>query len=124
MTGTAAPPISGSPSACRGPGWVRTLVSVQNDGVRRDRMTLHGTGASKSFVVAYRHDGVDVTGRVLRGTLRTGTLAPGATYILTVLTRRTSGASAGAERAFTVRATSLLGAGRHDAVAVVARATR
>ncbi len=106
------------------PGWVRTLVTVQNDGVRRDRMTLHGTGASKSFVVAYRHGGVDVTGKVRRGTLRTGTLAPGATYSLTVLTRRTSVADAGAERAYSVRATSLLGSRRHDAVAVVARATR
>ncbi len=105
-------------------GTVRTQVTVQNDGVQPDRVTLKGTAASARFAVTYRHAGVDVTGQVLRGTLRTGTLPPGATYTLTVVTRRTAAAHAGDQRAFAVRATSLLGAARHDAVAVVARATR
>ena len=103
---------------------VRTQVSVQNDGVQPDRLTLGGTSGSARFSVTYLHNGDDVTRQVLRGTLRTGPLAPGATFGLTVVTRRTTSAGPGDQRAFTVRATSLLGAGRHDAVAVVARATR
>ena len=106
-----------------GRGAVRTQVTVQNDGVQPDRLTLRGTAGSARFGVVYRHDGVDVTRQVVRGTLHTGTLGPGLTYALTVVTRRTSRAAVGDERAFNLRATSLLGAGRHDAVAVVARAT-
>jgi hypothetical protein len=97
---------------------------VQNDGAKPDRITLRGTAASARFAVSYRHDGVDVTRRVLRGTLHTPTLAPGATYALTMVTHRLHPAARGDQRTFTVVATSLLGAGRHDAVAVVARATR
>jgi hypothetical protein len=103
---------------------IRSQVSVQNDGAKPDRITLRGTAASARFAVSYRHDGVDVTRRVLRGTLHTPTLAPGATYALTMVTHRLHPAARGDQRTFTVVATSLLGAGRHDAVAVVARATR
>jgi len=110
-------PLSASGSA-------RTRVSVQNDGVSPDRIVVRGTAASTRFAVRYLHDGTDVTVRVVHGTLRTGTLAPGAAYGLTVVTRRTEQAVRGQERRLTVRATSVLGTQRHDAVAVVLRATR
>ena len=105
-------------------GTLRTQVTVQNDGVQPDRITLKGAAASARFGVIYRHGGVDMTRQVVRGALRTPMLAPGTSYALTVVTHRLRAAHPGDQRAFVVQATSLLGARRHDAVAVVTRATR
>jgi hypothetical protein len=65
-----------------------------------------------------------VTRKVRRGTLRTGRVAPGSAYALTVVVHRTEDADTGDRRAFTVTATSTSPTARHDAVAVVTRATR
>ncbi len=106
------------------PGAARTRVSLQNDGVATDHLLVAGTAGNRHFGVRYRHDGTDVTSQVLHGHLHTGALAPGATYTLTVVTVRTARAAPGQERVFTVRATSRATTARHDAVAVVAHATR
>jgi hypothetical protein len=105
------------------PGAARTRVSLQNDGVAADHLLVAGSAGNRHFAVRYRHDGTNVTARMLAGTLHTGRLDPGATYHLTVVTVRTRQASPGQVRAFTVRATSQAPSARHDTVAVVAHAT-
>jgi hypothetical protein len=105
-------------------GSVRTRVRLQNDGVALDRLRVTGSRGNPRFAVTYRHAGRDVTRRMLRGTLRTGPLAPGASYSLVVVVHRTSRAHRGDERVITLRARSTATTSRHDAVAVVVRAVR
>jgi hypothetical protein len=105
-------------------GAVRTQVRFQNDGVAVDRMRVSGSQGNRRFEVSYRHGGRDVTRKVLRGTLRTGALAPGSSYTLVVVVHRTSRAHRGDSRVLTLRTRSSAATARHDAVAVVVRATR
>jgi hypothetical protein len=98
-----------------------TKVSMVNAGTYADSFTLHGSGGSPRVGVRYKVGGVDVTGQVRRGLLRTPLLQPGQSWVLRVVATRTDRTRPGAHRTFSVSATSLANAGR-DVVQVAFRA--
>ncbi len=100
------------------------VVRIQNDGNRADSFTALGTPGNARFRVRYFLGTTDVTSRVLGGTMRTASLAPGRFVDLRVRLTRLRPASPGANRTFALLARSVVDRSRADAVAVLARATR
>jgi hypothetical protein len=96
-------------------------VLVANRGNRAEPLALRGAKRSAAFTVVHLVGGKNVTARVVAGTYRTASLAPGASMRLVVRVTRTIKARKGATRTFTVRATSTHVAGRVDTVGAVVR---
>ncbi len=81
-------------AAARG-GTVTYYVSVQNDAPFPDTLRLRGTASTAAFRVLYSTGGVDITPQVAAGTYTTPTLAPGATFEITVEVKVKTSAPAG-----------------------------
>ena len=96
-------------------------VVLQNDGFRSDTFRVGASRGSHRFRVRYLHGSTDVTARVVSGTLSTGRLAPGTTYVLRLRTVRHGAFHAHAGRTFVVRVVSTSVPARFDNVAVVRR---
>jgi hypothetical protein len=95
---------------------------VQNDGGLSDVLALKGRGDSQGFTVRFLYGGADVTRAVVAGTY-TKSLAPGASFTMTVKIRVASNASLGSMKVELMRATSL-NAPLRDAVIAMVKAVR
>jgi subtilisin family serine protease len=101
---------------------VRYVVSVQNDGDVADRIALAGGSSGRGYTVRYRTPaGATVTGRLVAGTFRTPSLAPGATYELEVVVTPTARARRGRPLTTTISLASEATSSATDAVRVVTR---
>jgi hypothetical protein len=59
-------------------------ISIQNDGTRADRFRVKATGAATTgWAIKYFRGTTNITLAVKAGTYQTGSLAPGATYLIT-----------------------------------------
>ncbi len=59
-------------------------ISIQNDGNVADAFRVKATGAATTrYTVKYYRGSTDITAKVLAGTYRTTSLAPGAAYVIT-----------------------------------------
>jgi hypothetical protein len=63
------------------------FLSLQNDGLEDDDLTVGGTGTATGYTVTYFHGTTNVTSQVKNGTYSTGTLAPGATSTLKMVVK-------------------------------------
>lgn len=97
---------------------------VQNDGERPDGFGLTGTGGTRGFAVRYWSNGVDVTARIVAGTFRTPTLAPGQSQQVRVVIKPKRVSGAAPARTFTLRSTSVASGAGVDRVAVKATVRR
>jgi hypothetical protein len=70
------------------------FAKIQNDGLRPDTFTVHGSGSVGGYTVTYFQGATNVTGGGLGGTYSTGSLAPGASTTLRMVVKL-SAASAG-----------------------------
>jgi hypothetical protein len=91
-------------------------ISIQNDGNKADRFKVMATGtATTGWTVEYLHGTTNITSAVVVGTYRTPSVAPGATYVVTVKLTITLGADV--TRLVTI--TSVADATKKDAVKLV-----
>jgi len=84
-------------------------LSLQNDGSKAGKLTLHATGSRVSgYTIRYLKGSTDITTAVVAGTWRTASLATGATTLLTIRITVGSGAAANSTvtRKLTVGTTS------------------
>ncbi len=70
-------------------------VRLQNDGTVADRLRVAGLASTSRFKITYLAGSTDVTSRVVAGTYRTVSLAPGAQTALTVVIKAKVGTPAG-----------------------------
>jgi hypothetical protein len=71
-------------------------ISAQNDGDFSDRLTIDADhGSSTKYGVKYFRGATDITSAVVAGTYRSGTLAPGAAWVITVKVKVKSAATVG-----------------------------
>jgi hypothetical protein len=105
-------------------GHVESIVRIENDGNRSDRIRLLGTASGPKFGVAYYVGSVNVTSRVVAGTYRTATLAIGGHINLRVKVAAASTAKVGSQRSVHVTATSVTATTAADHVATVVTAKR
>jgi hypothetical protein len=99
-------------------------VSVENDGDKTDRAAIRGGGSSPGFSVHYRHAGADVSPEVMSGSLRTGDLAPGDTFTISVVVRVAPNATIGSRVSRLVTVSSVAQPTKKDAVGFIVRAKR
>ena len=92
------------------------LVFVQNDGQLADTIRVQGEPIGGRFKVHYFDGAVDVTAKVLAGTLKVRNLAPGEMHILKVVIRARGNAAIGEQSGVTIRLTSANDANAQDAV--------
>lgn len=60
-------------------------ISIQNDGTHSDRFRVKATGpavSSSSWKLTYMHGTTNITSQIVSGTFKTGTLSPGAAYVI------------------------------------------
>jgi hypothetical protein len=100
------------------------VVRLRNDGDAPDRFVLEGTRSNRRFAVRYAVAGATVTGPVVRGSFRTVTVAPGDDVVVRLVATRLRPAVPGDHRRFRLAVHSRAEPRRHDAVALVVRATR
>jgi hypothetical protein len=98
-------------------------LRLENDGSAPDRLRLTGQGSFGTFGVRYFDGRVNVTPRVVAGTYRTPTLAPGRTRNLTVLISVPPRAAAGATVTRLVTVRSVEAPSAVDAVKLTVRRT-
>ncbi len=97
---------------------VTVRFRLTNHGARADWFLVGGTKGTTAVKATYRFGGSDVTRRVLTGTWRTASIAPGARLVLTLRLRVANGVRSGTARTFAVRCASGHAAGVTDAAAV------
>ena len=107
-------------AAARG-GTVTYYVSVQNDAPFPDTLRLRGTASTAAFRMRYSTGGVDITPQVTAGTYTTPTLAPGATFEITVEVKVKTSAPAGSSLTATLTAKSTTDLTIKDKVKFVTR---
>jgi uncharacterized delta-60 repeat protein len=108
-----------NPKIKRSGGKKNSFVRIQNDGHDSGDFTITGTGGNGSFGVKYLSGTIDVTNAVKAGTFNTGTLAPGATFLLKVeITAKTK--NAGKNRNFLVTSRSTQDTSSTDTVLIKA----
>jgi Arylsulfotransferase (ASST) len=96
----------------------------QNDGTKADRISILGTAGTARFLVSYFAGSRNVTARVIAGTYKTPSLAPGETFTLRVRVTRSAAAKPGEVRTVKLTGRSAHDSARHDAVATIVRALR
>jgi hypothetical protein len=101
---------------------VTFTVRAQNDGNAPDALRVKGTKSTKTFTITYRAGKKNVTKKVVRGTYRTPSLAPGAHRDITVTIAPTKKATKNKKATAKVTVTSTSDTTKKDTVK--ARATR
>jgi hypothetical protein len=97
-------------------------IQVQNDSIEPDRFTLEGSPSTTRYRLVYQNpQGVDVTRKVVAGTLRTPVLAPGAIYKVRVTVTVARSAPRTSSLARTLKATSVADRTRTDTVRFTTR---
>ena len=97
-------------------------ISIQNDGTSADSFKVRATGSATSrYTLKYLHGSTDITARVVAGTFRTSSLAPGAAYAITVKVTVKSTATAGSKVTRLVTITSVGSTSKKDVVSFIAK---
>lgn len=92
-------------------------ISIQNDGTTADQFKVMATGSATSeFGVTCFRGATDVTTAVVAGTYQTASLAPGATFLITVKVKVKSTATVGSKVTRLVTLSSVAAATKQDAV--------
>ncbi|MES2920724.1 MAG: hypothetical protein V4819_04225 [Verrucomicrobiota bacterium] len=116
LTGSGQTQKTGIP---RDGGRKTVLIGIQNERPLTDSFTVRGTPGNDLFKVKYLHNGANVTNAMVNGTLNTGTLNPGAIYLLKAqITAETS--KKGKSRTFSVRGDSAFSPNGSDRVLIKA----
>jgi arabinogalactan oligomer/maltooligosaccharide transport system substrate-binding protein len=97
-------------------------ISIQNDGTGADRFTVKATGtAAGAYTVKYFSGSTDITAKVVAGTYRTPSLAPGAASLVTAKVTVKMTAPAGSKVTRLVTITSAGSSTKKDAVKLIAK---
>lgn len=97
-------------------------ISIQNDGTGADRFTVKATGtAAGAYTVKYFSGSTDITAKVVAGTYRTPSLAPGAASLVTAKVTVKTTAPAGSKVTRLVTITSAGSSTKKDAVKLIAK---
>ena len=97
-------------------------ISIQNDGTSADSFKVRATGSATSrYTMKYLHGSTDITARVVAGTFRTSSLAPGAAYAITARVTVKSTAAAGSKVTRLVTITSAASTTRKDVVTFIGK---
>jgi hypothetical protein len=97
-------------------------ISIQNDGTAADSFKVKATGSAASkFTVKYYAGTKDITAKVVAGTYRTASLAPGAAVLITAKVTVKTSAAKGSKVTRLVTITSIASTTQKDAVKFIAR---
>jgi hypothetical protein len=98
-------------------------ISVQNDlATTADSFKVLATGAvSAMYTVTYFHGATDITAAIVAGTYTTPSLAPGATFLITVRVKVRSTATKGSSTTRLVMITSAGDPSKQDAVSLTGK---
>jgi hypothetical protein len=100
-------------------------ISIQNDGTAADGFTVKATGnASNKYMVTYYRGKTNITAKVVAGTYKITSLAPGASSMIKAKVRVKSTARVNSKLARLVTVSSTGSAGKKDAVKLIARRSR
>ena len=91
-------------------------ITVQNDGIASDTFDLQGGSNATGYTVKYFAGATDITASVVAGTYTTPSVAPGASYPITVTVKVKGTAAAGSKVARIVTITSNVDSLKKDAV--------
>ena len=97
-----------------------SFVRIANKGHTADSFKIGGIGSDSKFAVEYFNGNTNVTTAVVNGTFNSGSLAPGATFLLKVKITTKTGA-ANKKRTVLVTGTSVTESTATDTIAIKAK---